>query len=472
MQYPIVINGKVLETSEKLEIKSPYNGEIVGVTFRPSENDIENAIKGANQGFEKTKKLSTYKRVEILEKIISGLKSKEEEVSKILSSESGKPIKYSRIEVNRSIFTFTTAMEEAKRIYGEFLPLDLMKSSYRRFGIVRRFPIGPILGISPFNFPLNLVAHKIAPAIASGNSIILKPASQTPLSALTLGYLILESDLPEGGVNIIPASSSQAEKIVKDERIKKVTFTGSAEVGWSLKEKIGKKKITLELGGNAAVIIHSDADIDYAVDRCVMGAFSYSGQICISVQRIFVHKPIFEEFLEKFINKTKNLKIGNPLDEETDIGPMISEKDAERVISWFEEAKKEGAKILLGGEKDKSIVLPTILTNTKPDMKVNCMELFGPGVTVEPYNNFEEAITLVNNSIYGLQAGIFTNNIKYIWDAYENIEVGGVIVGDVPTYRIDHMPYGGIKDSGFGREGIRYAIEEMTELKLLAINYA
>ena len=469
-EYKFLINGQWLTSSENHEIKSPYNGEVIGRTYRPSPDDVENAIKAATAAFEITKKMPPYERSEILFNIVRILQERKEELAQSIAAEAGKPIKAARIEAERSILTFTIAAEEAKRINGEIIPLDIHPYGKDRICNISRFPIGPIAGISPFNFPLNLVVHKVAPCIASGNTMLLKPASQTPLSSLKLGEIVMEAGLPAGALNILPCTAQGAEPLITDERIKKLTFTGSPVVGWGLKQRCGRKKITLELGGNAGVIVHNDADLNYAVDRVIMGGFGYSGQVCISVQRIFVHNEIFEEFKEKFIKKVKALKTGDPLDENTDVGPMISEKEADRVEAWIKEAANNGASILTGGERNKSMLAPTVITDVKPDMKVSCQELFAPVVTLASYSDFHAAVKEVNESEFGLQAGIFCKDLDLIYSAYNELNVGGLVIGDVPTFRIDNMPYGGVKSSGLGREGIRFAIEEMTELKALVLN--
>lgn len=468
--YKFLVDGKWHKSDEIHEVKSPYNGEVIGTFYRPTDKDIESAIEASVRAFRVTKKMPPYERSEILANIARILTEKKEEMAQTIAAEAGKPIKVARIEVERSIFTFTIAAEETKRINGEILPLDIHPLGKGRVCNVSRFPIGPITGISPFNFPLNLVVHKVAPCIATGNTMILKPASQTPLTALKLGAIAMEAGLTAGALNILPCSAQVAEPLITDERIKMLTFTGSPVVGWGLKKRCGRKKIVLELGGNAGVIVHSDADIDYAVDRVILGGFSYAGQTCISVQRIFVHNDIFEKFKEKFIKKVKALKTGDPLDENTDIGPMISEKEAERAHAWINEAVNIGAKILTGGERKKSLLSPTVITDTASDMKVSCQELFAPVVTLSGYSDFHAAVKEVNNSEFGLQAGIFCRDLDLIYSAYNELDVGGLIIGDVPTFRIDHMPYGGVKSSGLGREGIRYVIEDMTEIKALILN--
>lgn len=389
-----------------------------------------------------------------------------------MALEAGKPVRTARVEVDRAIFTFSVAAEETGRAGGEWLPLDWQPSGEGRAGIVRRFPLGPVLAITPFNFPLNLVAHKVAPAIASGCSLIVKPAPQTPMCALLLAELVTQTDWPAGGVNVLPLANEDAERMVRDDMLKMLTFTGSATVGWALKQKAGKKKVVLELGGNAAVIVHSDADIDDAARRCVQGGFSYAGQSCISVQRIFVQSSAAEKFTKVLVERTKALKCGDPLDEATDVGPMINEAAAERAENWIAQAVAGGAKLLAGGRRGGSVVSPAVLTHTRPEMKVNCEEVFAPVVVVEPYDDFADAIRRVNDSPYGLQTGVFTRDARLLFQAFEELEVGGVIAGDASAFRTDQMPYGGIKDSGLGREGLRYAIEEMTEPRLLVLNLA
>ncbi|MGR3219711.1 MAG: aldehyde dehydrogenase family protein, partial [Candidatus Anammoxibacter sp.] len=367
----------------------------------------------------------------------------------------------------RSVFLFQIASEEAKRIKGETIPLDLIKATGDTFAINKHFPIGPIFGITPFNFPLNLVSHKVAPALAAGNSIIIKPASATPITAIILGEIIMESGLPKGGFSVLPMSSELGEGMVKDDRFKMVSFTGSPKVGWYLKSISGKKKVALELGGNAGCVIDKDTDLSYAAGRCCYGGFAFSGQTCISLQRLYVHEDVYDEFLPKFISCVKGLKTGDPLDESTGIGPMIKLKEAERTENWINEAVTGGAKILVGGKRNGTIMEPTVLGDTNADMKVNCSEVFGPIVTVTKCSSFADGVERINDSVYGLQAGIFTKDIGNIFLAYKELDVGGVVVNDVPTFRLDNMPYGGVNESGLGREGIVYAMEEMSEIKLL-----
>ncbi|MDO8588578.1 MAG: aldehyde dehydrogenase family protein [Armatimonadota bacterium] len=470
MKCRMLVGNEWKSSDEKIEIRSPYNHEIVGTTYMAAPDAIDGIIRSSLAGFEAMRKMPSYKRYELLQGIAQRIRDREEELARTMTLESGKPIKDSRGEVDRAIMTFTIASEEAKRLPGETIPLDLNQVSEGRFGIIRRFPIGPILGITPFNFPLNLVAHKVAPALASGNSIIIKPSARTPLTALLLGEIVLDAGAPAGALNVVPCSNEVTALLVADDRIKMITFTGSTEVGWGLKAKAGKKRVTLELGGNAAAIVDEGTDLDYAVKRLTVGAFYYAGQSCISVQRIYIHRPLYKEFLDKYLRQVKTLKIGDPLDETVDLGPVIDQIAADRVEEWINEAVNRGARILTGGKRDGWVFDPTVLENAPRDVKVSCAEAFAPLVTVSAFDDFHEAIDAVNDSDYGLQAGVFSNNLKHIMTAYEEMEVGQVIVNDAPTYRIDHMPYGGVKDSGFGREGIRYSIEEMTEIKLLAVN--
>ncbi len=463
-----LLNGKWVSGKPE-PVRSPYDGRQVGTVQVANKSDLQAAISAAVQSFEVTRKLPAWQRQRVLAAISQGISDHREEFARMMALEAGKPLKAGRLEVERAIFTFAIAAEEAGRIAGEFLPMDLQPSTSDRWGLVRRFPLGPIAAITPFNFPLNLVAHKVAPAIAAGCSMVVKPAPQTPFCALMLGELAQQAGWPAGALNILPLSNEDAAELVTDERIQLLSFTGSSRVGWQLKQQSGKKKVVLELGGNAAVIVHHDAQIDFAAERCAVGGFSYAGQSCISVQRILVQRQAYPAFIESFLPRVRALKIGDPLDEGTDIGPLIRESDAERAEAWVREAVAAEATMLCGGERRKSLLAPVVLTGTRPNMKVNCEEIFAPVVTVEPYDHPEQALKMTNDSAYGLQAGIFTNDARLIFRAYEELEAGGLIVNDVPTFRIDHMPYGGVKNSGSGREGVRYAIEEMTQRKLLVM---
>ncbi len=468
--HGFLVDGKWMEDGDVVEVKAPYDGAVVGRVFQGRRQHAEAAIAAAVKAFGTTRRLPAFERQRVLRRVAEGITKRKEEFSRTLCQEAGKPIKAARTEVERAIFTFTVAAEESTRIYGEYLPLDWQEYTAGRWGIVKRFPLGPISGITPFNFPLNLVVHKVAPAIAAGCPMVLKPAPETPLSSLLMAEVVQQAGWPDGALNVIPLSNEDAGLLVSDDRIKMISFTGSAAVGWQIKKNSGKKKVILELGGNAGVIIHSDADLEYAAERCVAGGFGYAGQTCISVQRILVQQSVYGKFTDLFLAGVKTLRTGDPLDESTDVGPVIRESDAQRAIDWIHEAVRGGTRVLCGGNRKGSIVEPTVLTGTKPDMKVNCQEIFGPVVTVEPYGEFDEALRQINSSAYGLQAGIFTRDAKLMFQAFEELEVGGLLAGDVPTFRIDHMPYGGVKDSGIGREGLRYAIEEMTEPKLMVMN--
>jgi len=470
MSHGFLLNGQWLSEGDALEVRSPFDREPVGATFRPQTSHIEAAIQAAAQAFEVTRKLPSCERQRILRCVAQGITDRSEDFARTIALEAGKPIRTARAEVERAIFTFSIAAEESTRIYGEWLPLDLQAFAAGRWAIVRRFPLGPIAAITPFNFPLNLVAHKWAPAMAAGCTVVHKPASQTPLSSLLLAELVEQAGWPAGALNVLPLSSRDAELLVGDERLKMLSFTGSAAVGWDLKKKAGKKRVTLELGGNAGVIIHHDADLEYAAERCATGGFSYAGQSCISVQRIFVYSRVMESFLAALVPRVQKLKVGDPLDESTDVGPMIGEAEARRAEEWINEARAAGARLLCGGKRNGALLEPSVLTGTRPEQRVNCREVFAPVVTVESYEDFQEAVRRVNDSPYGLQAGVFTRDAKLLFRAYDELEVGGVMAGDVPTFRIDHMPYGGVKDSGLGREGLRYAVEEMTEQKVLVVN--
>ncbi|MFZ3072155.1 MAG: aldehyde dehydrogenase family protein [Thermodesulfobacteriota bacterium] len=470
-EYKILVAGNFKKTSRTLEVLNPYDKSLVGVTYLAGPDEADEAIKAAIEAFEILKNLSAHKRAGILEKTADGIMKIAEEFAAIISLEAGKPITEARAEVKRAINTFRIAAEEAKRMSGEVLPLDIAEGSEKRTGIVKRFPVGPVLAITPFNFPLNLVAHKVAPAIACGCPVIVKPADKTPISAIMLGRIINDSGLPPGGISVLPCDIPVAEGLVIDGRIRKLTFTGSPGVGWMLKGKIPEKKVTLELGGNAGVIIEEDADIETAAKRCVSGGFAYAGQVCVSVQRIFVQTRVFEDFKEKLVANVKALKLGDPLDNATQVGPMISEAALKRAEEWVKEAIEAGAVILIGGKRREGTIFePTVLTNVRPMMKVCSEEVFAPIVTIEPFDDFYKAVRALNDSKYGLQAGVFTRDIKKIFYAYENIEAGGVVINDVPSFRVDSMPYGGVKQSGCGREGVRYAMEEMTEPRLLVLN--
>lgn len=465
-----LVGGEFRSQGKPLEVHSPFDNSLVGTTFWTSEADIEQAVEQAQAAQPEVAALPTYRRAEILRSMSEQVAARREEFTRMLALEAGKPLKAGRVEVDRAVFNLRNASEEAQRIEHELLPLDLVPSARGRWALVRRFPLGSILAITPFNFPLNLVVHKMAPALAAGNATVQKPSPKTPLSSLMLAQVALAAGVPAGSLNVISCSNQQTERLVADERLKLLTFTGSSEVGWRLKTMAGKKRVALELGGNAGVIVHSDADLDFAVQRCVQGGFSYAGQSCVSTQRIFVHRPVYDHFLTALLDRVKALEVGDPLDEKTDVGPMITEDSARRCEEWVREAVNGGAKLWTGGGRAGTLVQPVVLTGTQPAMRVNACEVFGPLVTVEPYDSFEKVLEWVNASPFGLQAGVFTRNLELAWSAFEKLEVGGVMLNDVSAFRVDPMPYGGTKDSGLGREGARYAIEEMTERRILVLN--
>jgi len=458
------------DASQTLPVINPYTQEAFAEVCLAGAGEIHRAIALAVEAFQTTRDLSTYQRSRICTQIAQGIEGRKEEFTETIAKESGKPLIYARAEVDRSISTFHIAAEEASRIHHEILNLDITEASQGKTGLVRRFPIGPVSGISPFNFPLNLVAHKVAPAMAVGNPIILKPASYTPLTALLLGKVVNETDAVPGSFSVLPCKSSDATALVEDDRLKMVTFTGSPPIGWDIKRRAGKKKVTLELGGNAGVVVEPDADLDFAAKKVCFGAFAYSGQVCISVQRTYVHESCFDTFIEKLKVAVGQLKSGDPLDPSVTFGPMIDRGNAERVESWIQEAVDGGARLVTGGKGNGAFFEPTVLTGVSADKKVVCEEVFGPVLVVEPYSDFYQAIETINHSTFGLQAGVFTNQLDKAMRAYHRLEVGGVVLNDIPTFRVDNMPYGGVKDSGFGREGIKYSIEEMTEMKLLVMN--
>jgi len=465
--YKIYQAGSFIQTNTELEVTNPYTGEVFAKTYLAGAGELEQAIAQAKQAEQAMKELPAHKRYAILMEISEGLRKNRERLAETLAMQSGKPMKYALGEIDRATQGFIIAAEESKRLPREYMSIDWTPKGEGREGLVRYFPIGLVAGIAPFNFPMNLAVHKIAPALASGNPIILKPASSTPLSVLELAEIIDQTDLPKGALSILPMEIEVASQLVTDERIHMLSFTGSPSVGWKMKQQAGKKKVALELGGNAGVIVSRSADVKDAVEKSVFGGFAYSGQVCIHAQRIYVHNDIFEEFSRQFIQKVEQLKKGDPLARDTDISVLIDQKDADRVEAWVQEAVDQGARVLTGGKKEGGFYQPTVLTGTQPSMKVCSLEIFGPVVTLEPFDDFSQAVEEVNNSDYGLQAGVFTNNLKEMNAAFDQLDVGGVIINHVPTFRLDHMPYGGMKDSGFGREGIKYSIREMMEPKLL-----
>ncbi len=456
-------------TTQSLDVCDKYTNEVFASVAMADKAIIDASIGQAVQSFETMKRLPSFARKEILEHCVKRFRQRSDELADILCREAGKPIRDSRGEVARLIDTFQCAAEESVRIGGEVIPLDVTQRTKGYSGQWRRFPIGPCSFISPFNFPLNLAAHKIAPAIAAGCPFILKPASLTPIGALLLGEILAETDLPPGAWSILPCSRDGADLFTTDPRLKLLSFTGSPAVGWDLKARAGKKKVVLELGGNAACVIDSDSDVRDVVDRLVIGAFYQSGQSCISVQRVLIHHAIYDEVRDAFVRATLKLKAGDPKLEDTFIGPMISLKEAERLCGWIQTAVENGAHLLCGGKLSGLVLEPTLLENVPKNLAICSDEAFGPVAVLSPFVDFDQALAEVNDSPFGLQAGIFTRDIKKIYQAWETLDVGGVVIGDVPSWRADHMPYGGVKDSGLGREGIRYAIEDMTEIRMLVV---
>jgi glyceraldehyde-3-phosphate dehydrogenase (NADP+) len=467
---PIYLAGEWVDSDSPLDVRNPYNSELIATTYYASAAQLEQATRAAVTAMAPLSKLGTYERAGMLSELASRIRADRDEIARIIALEAGKPIRDAETEVDRGIFTVDTAAEEAKRIEGEVIALDLLPSSKGRFGVVRRFPIGPIAGISPFNFPLNLALHKLAPAIASGNPIVLKPPSADPLTMLKIASLLDGLGLPPGAVSILPMNREVGDAMVVDDRFKLLSFTGSPDVGWAMKNRAGRKKVVLELGGNAGVLIDEDADLAYAASRVRIGAFAYAGQVCISVQRIFVHERKYDAFVDLLLQETKKIVSGDPMDRATDVGPMIDDKAARRTQNWVDEAVANGAGILTGGRSDGRFFEPTVIERAPRSSAVCAKEAFAPLVNVYPVKSFQAGIQALNDSDFGLQAGIFTPSLEHALQAFEGIEAGGVIINDIPTYRIDHMPYGGVKSSGLGREGVKYTIEDMTEPRLMVIN--
>ncbi|MGA3372490.1 MAG: aldehyde dehydrogenase family protein [Terracidiphilus sp.] len=470
-QTGFLLCGKEWIEGETLEVRSPWDQGLVGRVTVATRADARQAVNHASASLRRTRALPRWKRREILEDVAAALIEQKERFAQLIVAEAGKPVRLARGEVDRAVFTFKTAAEETSRLGGESLPLDLTEGNEGRWGLVQRFPMGPVLAITPFNFPLNLAAHKLAPALAAGCPVILKPAPETPFTALALGEVILKAGWPEEALAVLTLSNADTAWLAeKEDRIKLVSFTGTAKVGWELKVHSGRKRVLLELGGNAAMIVCGDwSDLDEAALRTAHAAFGFAGQSCVSVQRVLVERRIFQTFLWKVVEATSKLVAGDPAAEHTEVGPLIRLADAERVESWIKEAAESGAKLVAGGQRHGSVVTPAILTGTKPGMKVWDEEVFGPVVAIEPYDDFEQALSDANHSKYGLQAGLLTRDAGRILTAYRELEVGALIVGDTPSWRLDPMPFGGVKDSGLGREGIRSAIEEMTEPRMLVI---
>ncbi len=468
----LLVNGEWRQTNIKRQVFSPYDNKAVGEVFQATSRDIDDAIGSAEAAFHLTKNLSPYERGLILDTVARLLAEKKEEFARLITAETGKPISFSRSEAERAVFTLATSAEEARRIEGHVLPLDIVPQSGNRTAIIRRFPIGVVGAITPFNYPLNLVAHKLGPAIAAGNTVVLKPSSNAPGTALMLAELFTQTGLPPGALNVVPCMGSEIEQLITDKRVKLISFTGSPVVGWGIKARAARKKVVLELGGNAGVIVCADANLDHALKSIVQGAFGNAGQSCISVQRVYVHESIEEPFTNQLVKLAKSITVGDPGNPRTVVGPMIDEQAARKIESWIKEATEGGARVLCGGGRTGAVLEPTVLCDVAPEMKVSCQEVFAPVLTVDRFSDFREALERVNTSSYGLQAGIFTNSASDMFYAYRELEVGGVIINDASSFRVDHMPYGGVKESGVGREGVRYAIEEMTEMKLLALNFS
>jgi acyl-CoA reductase-like NAD-dependent aldehyde dehydrogenase len=467
---PYLIAGEWRSNSSTFDVKSPYDDSVVATVAVPSDSDAEAAVAAAAGVFDEARKLPVHRRADGLLHISRRLEERGDEVAEVIAREGGKPIKWAKVEAARAVSTFRWAAEECRRDTGEILRFDTEASLGARLGLVRRFPLGPVLAIAPFNFPVNLVAHKMAPALAVGAPIVIKPATKTPLGALLLGEFFAETELPPAMCSILPVGGAKAGDLAADDRFAKITFTGSTEIGWSLRERSPRKAVTLELGGNAGVIVHTDADLEKAAQRIAFGGYYQAGQSCISVQRVLVHSSVAAKFTGKLIAEVEKLKTGDPMDPNTDVGPLIDHDALERVTAWVDEAVQAGAEVLTGGKREDPFYLPTVLSKTQPGMKVRAEEIFGPVTTVETYDDFEEAIADVNNTRYGLQAGIFTSDVRLLMLAHREIEVGGVIANDVSSWRADQMPYGGTKDSGVGREGLRYAMDEMTQPKILVLS--
>lgn len=468
--FPCYVANRPEMTGSQLAVTNKYDGSTIAVVAQADASTITRGIEAAVEARESCRRMPAYARATILDHVVQRLRERAEELAMVLANEAGKPIRDARGEVSRAIDTFSIASEEATRIIGEYLPLDISPRAQGCEGIWKRVPVGVCSFISPFNFPLNLAAHKIAPAIAAGCPWILKPASLTPISALILGEILAETDLPAGAFSILPCKRDAADLFVTDDRIQLLSFTGSPDVGWAMKGRAGKKKVVLELGGNAACIVDRGADLDFAVSRIVFGAFYQSGQSCISVQRVMIHESIYEKTRSMLVAAAAALRSGDPLHEDTFLGPLISEQEARRVEAWVESATTRGARVLCGGHRSGSFYEATLLEGVPDDADVSCTEIFGPVAVLEPFTDFESTCRRVNASRYGLQAGVFTKNLDSAFYAVNELEVGAVIINDVPAFRVDSMPYGGVKDSGLGREGVRFAMEDMTERRLAVFN--
>ncbi|MDD3622498.1 MAG: aldehyde dehydrogenase family protein [Methanofollis sp.] len=467
---PFLVGGERRTSEEILEVRFPYDHSLVGTVCLAGPADLKDAVGAAEQGFERTRRLPTHARTRVLTRLAALVEDRSDEIAETITLESGKTAALARAEVERAVETLLISAEEAGRVYGEVIPLDLTQATTGRTGYLCRVPLGTVLAITPFNFPFNLACHKIGPAVAAGNAVVLRPSSKTPLSGLVLGDLLVEAGYPAEAVSVVPCTAALAEGMVRDDRIAYLSFTGSPAVGWHLRAIAGKKRVGLELGGNAAVVVDEDADLLYATERIVQGGFTGAGQVCISVQRAFIHRSVFRACLEMVLERTGALVTGDPRDQAVDVGPMISEEASAAAEEKVREAVADGATVLAGGTRDGTLFAPTVLTDTLPEMRVNATEIFAPVITVTPFDDFERVLARVNASPFGLQAGIFTNRLDRAFHAFDECEVGGLIVNDIPTFRADAMPYGGVKASGLGREGPRYAIEEMTEPRLMVLH--
>ena len=468
---PYLVNGEWRTGEGTFEVHSPFDDSVVAEIGVPTAADVEEATATAAATFEESKKLPVWARADALDHISKRLSETIEENAKLIAAEGGKPLKWATVEATRAASTFRWASEVIRHGDDELMRLDTEQALGSRVGILRRFPIGPVLGITPFNFPLNLVAHKVAPSLAVGAPIVVKPASATPIGSLRLAEFFAETDLPKGMYQVLPVSSKVADGMARDDRFRKISFTGSSEIGWYLKGLDPKKHVTLELGGNAGVIVHSDADLDLAAQRIAFGGYYQAGQSCISVQRVLVASEVHDDFAARLTKQVEQLKVGDPMDPTVDVGPVIQRKEVDRIREWVDEAVSQGAEVLTGGTGDGPFFQPTLLSQVTPEMKVCREEVFGPVVTISPYQTFEQALDMVNDSKFGLQAGVFTNDINRAFEAHRTIDVGGVIVNDVSAFRADQMPYGGSKDSGFGREGLRFAMEAMTEPRIMVLSH-
>jgi acyl-CoA reductase-like NAD-dependent aldehyde dehydrogenase len=463
------IGSQLRDSPEVRTISSPFDGEPVAEVCVGSASDMDDAIAAAADAFRITRDLPTHRRVSILEATAAGIERRGAEIADLMARESGKPIRFCRGEVTRAVVTFQLGAAGARTMGGETMPIDLEPRAEGRLCLYTRVPRGPVAAISPFNFPLNLIAHKLSPAVAIGASTVLKPPPQCPLTGHVLGEILAEAGLPDGALNVLDCSPAVAQRMVEDDRMKVLSFTGSDVVGWKLKALAGRKQVLLELGGNAPCVIDEDVDLDAALGSVVGGAWANAGQVCIKVQRILVHASRYEEFLERFVRATADVKCGDPLEEDTVVGPMIEKQHVDRVLAWIAEAEKGGARRHCGGEADGNVLAPTILTGTTPEMRVCKDEVFGPVTVVEPFDTFGQALEMCNAGRFGLQAGVFTRDVGRAMQAFRELDYGGVMINDVPTFRVDNFPYGGTRDSGFGREGVRFAMEEMSEPRVLVM---